>query len=566
MPYRVIPVMRTPHGVDAFDYASESNYQPGDAVWIPFRKGKTLGIVLEKTKSSSIRELKTILGPYADLHFSEDGLALSQWLAKQTFTSLPSIWKSWLRDYPKKPKTTNIRYPTKRKKTEINATWRLEAKEALINAAKEALEKNERILILTPWKHRAADFASVLDIPQFTSELNAGDAYRTWTDFAAGETPGLVTTRVGAWIGQFADHVFLDIPEQDDHKQDELAPRFDARKIALRLAELKRVSVSAFGLNPPLHSDESAPSISVRHEIIIRQRAGYSRIPMIQEIAYQKLLDEDRATAVVFHPIKFELAKLTCRDCGWQPLCKRCDYVLSSHQGQAHCKRCGNNQPMPEQCGKCSSVDLGKSMPGIDRLKRVWNEKHPDIAIEWRGVSAEELDRPLPKKAIVLLTDGDLLAGAEDIRKNERLCHAFRRLAASVQEAEGSLSIQTSEQSAHLWGPWLTTEGYTKWRTHERKTRELFQYPPSQRVIKVLMDGTQHAIFDWLHRIEKIFGDTISTRGPFEVPFRTKGSSLRFCLHILPKDNRLSEAFLDQLASLITEKMYIDLDPISFFR
>lgn len=87
---------------------------------IPFRKGKTLGIVLEKTKSSSIRELKTILGPYADLHFSEDGLALSQWLAKQTFTSLPSIWKSWLRDYPKKPKTTNVRYPTKRKKTEID--------------------------------------------------------------------------------------------------------------------------------------------------------------------------------------------------------------------------------------------------------------------------------------------------------------------------------------------------------------------------------------------------------------------------------------------------------------
>ncbi|MCA9384955.1 MAG: hypothetical protein KC662_04570, partial [Candidatus Magasanikbacteria bacterium] len=122
MPYRVIPVMRTPHGVDAFDYASEKNYQPGDAVWIPFRKGKTLGIVLEKTKSSSIRELKTILGPYADLQFSEDGLALSQWLAKQTFTSLPSIWKSWLRDYPKKPRSATFRYPTKRKKTDIKAT------------------------------------------------------------------------------------------------------------------------------------------------------------------------------------------------------------------------------------------------------------------------------------------------------------------------------------------------------------------------------------------------------------------------------------------------------------
>lgn len=566
MPYRVIPVMRTPHGVDVFDYEADTDYQAGDAVWIPFRSGKMLGIVLEKTKTSNIKNLKKIAGSYAGLQFSEDALLLSQWLAKQTFTSLPSIWKSWLRDYPKKPSNVKTHQPTKRKQTEVHATWQTGAKQELIAHAMRALQGNERILIITPWKHRAAEFAAALDIPQFTSDLNAGDTYRTWTDFASGDTPGLVTTRVGAWTGMFADRIFLDIPEQDDHKQDELAPRFDARKIALRLAELKRAAVGAFGLNPPLHSDETAPRIDVDCDVIVRQRAGYSRIPMIQEVAYQKLLDEDRAAAVVFHPIKFELAKLTCRDCGWHPICKRCDYVLSSNQGTAHCKRCNNNQPMPEQCGKCGSIDLGKSMPGIDKLKRVWNEKHPDIAIEWRGVSAEELDRPLPKKALVLLTDSDLLAGAEDIRKNERLCHAFRRLAASVQEVQGTLIIQTSEQSAHLWKAWLTAEGYAKWRTHERKARELFNYPPSQRVIKVLMDSTEAKTFDWMHKAEKTFGKELTTRGPFEVPFRTKDSSKRYCLHLLPTENKLTEDFLDRLAKLITEKMYIDLDPVAFFR
>ena len=94
MPYRIIPVMRTPHSVDVFDYEADADYQAGDAVWIPFRKGKMLGIVLEKTKTSNIKNLKKIAGSYAGLQFSEDALLLSQWLAKQTFTSLPSIWKS----------------------------------------------------------------------------------------------------------------------------------------------------------------------------------------------------------------------------------------------------------------------------------------------------------------------------------------------------------------------------------------------------------------------------------------------------------------------------------------
>ena len=75
--------------------------------------------------------------------------------------------------------------------TEVHATWQTGAKKELIAHAMRALQGNERILIITPWKHRAAEFAAALDIPQFTSDLNAGDTYRAWTDFASGDTPGL---------------------------------------------------------------------------------------------------------------------------------------------------------------------------------------------------------------------------------------------------------------------------------------------------------------------------------------------------------------------------------------
>lgn len=564
MIYQVIPVMRTPHGVDAFDYQSDLTFQPGDAVWIPFRRGKLLGVVRKRLQSSALPHLKTIIGSYAGIAFGEEAIHLSQWLANTTFTSLPSIWKSWLRDYPKKPKALSLRTPAKRSSRTIQAQWKANAFDELIGHAMRAIQEGERIIIITPWKHRAAQLASSLDGITYTSDLNAGDAFRAWTDFAAGDIPCLVTTRVGAWIGLFADRVFLDLPEHDDHKQDDLAPRFDARKIALRLAEQSVCSIEAFGLNPPLHSDEPAPEIECDIEAIIRLRAGYSKMPMFQEIAYQRLLDEERPI-VVIHPIKFELAKLTCRDCGWRPVCQRCDYSLAQQNQKAICKRCHFEQAIPEACEKCQSFDLGKSLPGIDKLKRHWHTKHPELTVDWRGVSAEELDKPLPENAIVLVTDGDLLAGAEDIRKQERLCHTFRRLAQKCHESKSTLLIQSAEQYASHWLPWLTTLGYQRWREHERKTRELFGYPPSKRVIKILLDDTEEAALRWISHIEKDL-TSCQIRGPFEVATMTGKRRKRLGLHLLPVDNRITPELLELLSNHMAPKMYIDLDPISFFR
>ncbi|QQR61064.1 hypothetical protein IPH19_01195 [Candidatus Uhrbacteria bacterium] len=562
---RVVPLTRTPPGVEVFDYRVPPTLklEVGDLVLVPFRRSKMPAIVLAKMQSSPFAsKAQDVIGSYADIRFPLSIVELLSHVATTTFTSKPAVLKAWLRSLPKRipdviPANAGIQ--RKKSKPSVTASWSIDHESKLIERARELLADGKQALVLTPWKARLTMF--VEEIGQgsiYSSDLNDGDAFRAWSRFYSGESRLVVATRLGGWLSPLADVVLLDEPENDDYKQDELAPRYDARKLAIWSAEHASTVVEAYGLTPPLHSDEDAPAIEVDLEVVIRHPQGRGAIPMIQGEALNTLREHEGAR-IIIHPIKGDVARLTCRDCGHQVICPKCDFVLAADGMHARCRRCGYKGDLPLECPSCHGPDLGKSLPGIERLKSAWKKHESDIEVEWRGVSNADFEMPIPEHACVLVTDASLISGgSEDVRRLEKLAVTFRRLAHDVALSKGKLLIQTEEHMADFWTRVLSTEGFKGFREQERAARHMFGYPPAKRLIKVIVEFEDEKPLAPIKALAEV-------RGPYPIPYRVKTKKNRYIWHILPKTNTVSRELLDALSSL-SKQALIDLDPIAFLR
>ena len=566
---RVVPLIRTPPGVEVFDYRvpTTMKVEVGDLILVPFRRNKMPAIVLAKMQSSPFAsKAQDVIGSYGDIRFPLSIVELLSHVATTTFTSKPAVLKSWLRSLPKRIPTVPPPTPSyigggkgAVQKNRVTAAWSIEHESKLIERARELLAEGKRVLVITPWKARLAMFVDRIGQGAiYSSDSNDGDAFRAWSGFYSGESSVVIATRLGAWLSPLADVVLLDEPENDDYKQDELAPRYDARKMAIWSAEHTSTAVEAYGLTPPLHSDEAAPEIEVDLQLVVRHPQGRGHIPMIQGEALN-MLREHEGLRIIVHPIKGDVARLTCRDCGFRVTCPNCEFVLAAEDNVSKCRRCGYKGELPLQCPSCGGPDLGKSLPGIERLKAAWKKHESDIEVEWRGVSNADFELPIPENACVLVTDINLISGgAEDVRRLEKLAVTFRRLARDVAQAQGKLIIQTEEHMAEFWPRILSTEGFKTFREQERATRHTFGYPPAKRLIKVIVESEDEKPLAPIQKLAEV-------RGPYPIAYRVKSRKTRYIWHILPKTNVVSRELMDALAGL-SKQALIDLDPIAFLR
>ncbi|MBP6944960.1 hypothetical protein KBD61_03090 [Patescibacteria group bacterium] len=562
--------MRTPLGIEGFDYhiPADIAVEVGDLVTVPFRRGNLIGIVAEiRATSAFASRALPLKGHYANLHLPSALIDLIQATAARTFSSKPAVLKSWLRSLPKKPPTLTL-LPRQTKEHGLQADWQAGAGEELIHRAQEYQQK-KRVLIVTPWMTRAELLhANIPGSHLLHSDISDGDAFRAWTGFLSQSTGCLVTSKIGAWLAVASDVVLLDEPEQDDHKQDDLAPRYDARKVLLFCAQQGMTRIESLGLTPPLHAQTPPPEIEHKPRLHIHHPQGKSPIPLIQADSFTALTEHE-GPRIIIHAIRGSLARLTCRDCQWQATCPICTGGLGADSKGAICRRCHKHFPMPDQCGTCGGVDLSKSLPGIERLDAIWQKSCPETTVEWRDTTAKELEKPFPLGCLVVVTEASLLGGGEDIRRRERQCIAIRRLADRVQQANGELILQCREDLAGQIQGWMTQTGMQAFVEQERQERQTFLYPPAARIVKVVIKGSEETANKWLKQAQTWLKNTSlrtgEWRGPFAPEYQPASRGIRHILHlILPPQT--SEAELLSALTPCAQNAIIDLDPIAFLR
>lgn len=574
----VIPIRRTPFGLNGFDYSFPDNesYEVGQLVYVPLRGHATEAIIREiKPTSPYAARVKAITGPIpVSFRFSTECLELLTWVAERTFSSLPTVLHAWLGALPKRfPKEIGeIKQYSPDPKTAgtASAYWQTDHEAALLDRARKALRAGQRVLILTPWTNRIPDLQAALETEAIQvfplhGDLNAGTYYAHWSKFLSGESVCLIATRLGAWLAPTADLVLIDEPENDDHKQDEQAPRYDARRLAGWAAKYAGVSVEAFGLTPPLHAGAQAPDIACELVANVHHPRGRSAIPSIQADTLLSL-EEHEGPKIIIHPIRGRAARLVCRDCSWQALCLHCTSPLSAEANRAVCRACGKTQELPLVCAACGGVDLGKAMPGIEQLKQAWERTESETIVEWRDTTNDQLEQPLPKKVLVVVTIGQLLGGMiEDVRRAERRLIAIRRLMNRVAHADGTLLIQSLEQDLSFWEQGKTGEGVKLIFETELGSRRLFHYPPTWRRVKCLIDGPEKTVTSWIAAATLRITGHGTLEGPYKIEFRRAGASERTVVHLLFHPT-MPENVLVELLQPLAKGALIDLDPIAFFK
>lgn len=571
--YRIVPAFRAPRTIEGFDYAAPKDgaVAVGDLVWIPFRKQKIVGVVAEQLERTTVpkHRVKEILGSYANLRVSAQTIALMHAVALRSLSSPASVLHAWIGSPPKRPEEVTGHAKKRPFKGTTGSVLALNHWDAIVEVAVKASGDGCRVLILTPWTEQAKALAELCKGTALTSDMADGARFKAWSGFVRGDIRCLVATRIGAWLSAEADVVIVDEPENDDHKQDELAPRYDARWVAVQ----SKTPVLAIGLTPRLTSSQHAPDASAP-EIpsayitwVDTHRADWSGVAGLQGRALLPVEQANEAghAVTIIHPIHGFRARLRCADCGWSAHCTRCGNGLTPGRSALVCQRCNQEEAMPACCPSCNGTDFSKSRPGRDSV--VHDLQHHQLSAdvfslgEWHA-SAMRLE----PQSVVVLTDLSLLAGAsEDIRRRERLIIAFRRLADTCLARDAHLVVQGDAALLDDARRWLTSDGCRDALVREWEERKAFQLPPTARLVKLIVRGSGKAAEDVLIALRRAVPKDVSVDGPFAVEKLPGSRTPRSVIQATFPAQRPDAAIHKAISPLLTPNILVDLDPIALF-
>jgi primosomal protein N' len=580
----VIPALKMPFGHCFFDYEMQhGDVHVGDLILVPFRNQKIAGLVAKKSPNSEwAGKAIKIDSPQKIAKLPESIADFCIQSASESFVSPPTMLNAWIRTVPKRfneEAHTTIRKTTLPKDT-LNCEYRY-----LIDRYNDPLgilhttatnQANGRILVLTPWKRRADYLAAKLGVSALHTDVAYGAAWRLWIDFLNNPHGILITTRLGAWLAGMADVVIIDEPENDDFKQDELTPRYDARRIvelardfnpAMRTINIGTTpNLADFAVNPTLA--ESAPLIE--SDITFARLDPKNRSPL-EMLTNEAFIAMDEAVSNntpvrILHTVLGTRGRVRCADCDWLLECADCHVSLRNMLNHAICPRCEKQSELPLSCPHCGSVNLSKAIIGCDGLNKLCQSRFPNADIKVLDLH-EWIIQPIKQGSLLIVSNIAYMGGyAEDIRKKERLVLAIRRFASQACVAKCKLIFQGQSPLIDTAPSWLNPQGLAKQWELEINDRREFLYPPAQKICKLIQLGKPENADMVKSKLQIICEQKPDWRfrGPYPIENLSKTREPRSVFHVLPPNTASRNDLINEL-SVLTAYGIVDLDPIAFF-
>ena len=403
--------------------------------------------------------------------------------------------------------------------------------EVYLQAAAEALHRELGVIVLVPeialapqtvgrFRARFGDRVAVLH-----SSLTEAERRDERERIASGEA----SIVIGARSAVFAPLPRLGLicvdEEHDAAYKQESDPRYDARTVAAKRASLEG-AVAIYGSATPrpeswdsLERLELGERIGVSRPAVrvvdLRGEAGYPlSAPLLAELGK---LAEGGGKAILLLNRRGIAPALHCRACGETRRCPSCDVSLVLHRDEGlHCHHCGYEEPAPETCPACGSVELARIGVGTQRLERELEAQLPELerfrldadAVEKRGELADTLRRfaaadravlvgtqmvakghHFADVAVAAVIDADSGLGMPDFRAEERTFQLITQLAGrSGRLAPGKVLVQTfqPESRAVALAVRHDVEGFL---AGELQRRRDLGYPPSRHLVRIVVSG-----------------------------------------------------------------------------
>ena len=357
--------------------------------------------------------------------------------------------------------------------------------------------------------------------------------------------------------------IIIDEEHETSFKQQDPAPRYQARNVALVMARAAGAKTLLGSATPSLESYFNAET--GKYGLVqLNKRYGNVLLPQIEvvdmrETARKKMMNgpftpqlterirealQHGKQVILFQNRRGYAPMMECRTCGWVPRCQKCDVSLTLHRNmrQLTCHYCGASYPIPPKCPNCGEQNLTGKGYGTERIEDCLQKVFPTARI-----ARMDLDTTRSRQRYEQIIDDfqhfrtDILVGTQMVTKGldfEKVSvvgilnagtmlsqpdfrsyeHAFQMMEqvagrAGRKNEQGYVVLQTQDTEASAIRQ-VVNHDYTAMYREQLEERSLFNYPPYCRLIYVYMKHRDERVLDSLSRdyanlMLKIFGQRI---------------------------------------------------------
>lgn len=504
--------------------------------------------------------------------------------------------------------------------------------EIYIHLIRQAIERGQQVLYLLP------EIALTVQIRQrlqrvfgnrlgiYHSKYSDAERVEIWKKQLSAAPYDVILGARSAVLLPFTNLglVIIDEEHETSFKQQDPAPRYHARSVAIMLARKFGAKVLLGSATPSLESWNNAHTGKFGL-VSLMQRYNDIRLPEIEVVdikdlqrrkmmsgpfsprlmaAVRKALDNGEQ-AILFQNRRGFAPMIECRECGWVPHCDKCDVSLTYHKslGQLTCHYCGTTYTVPEVCPCCGSRNLRGRGYGTEKVEDYVMELFPDARVARMDLdttrtrnayerlisdfSAHKTDiligtqmvskgLDFDKVSVVGILNADSMLNYPDFRAYE---HAFMMMAQVAGRAgrkgkQGLVILQTKSPQLPVITQVVRNdcEGLFADQLEERQA---FCYPPFCHLIYVFLKHRDDAVVASASmRLGDILRGWFGSRvlGP-DKPSVSKVKTLNIRKIMLKLENgidlakvrlylRKAQAMMGQDAKYRSVQIYFDVDPL----
>lgn len=504
--------------------------------------------------------------------------------------------------------------------------------EIYIHLISQAIERHQQVLYLLP------EIALTVQIRQrlqrvfgnrlgiYHSKYSDAERVEIWKKQLSATPYDVILGARSAVLLPFTNLglVIIDEEHETSFKQQDPAPRYHARSVAIMLARKYGAKVLLGSATPSLESWNNAHTgkfglVSLTHRYNDIQLPEIEVVD-IKDLQHRKMMNgpfsprlmaavrtalDNGEQAILFQNRRGFAPLIECRECGWVPHCDKCDVSLTYHKslGQLTCHYCGATYTVPDVCPCCGSRDLRGRGYGTEKVEDKVMELFPDARVARMDLdttrtrnayerlisefSAHKTDiligtqmvskgLDFDKVSVVGILNADSMLNYPDFRAYE---HAFMMMAQVAGRAgrkgkRGLVILQTKSPQLPVIAQVVRNdcENFFADLIEERRT---FNYPPFCHLIYVfLKHRDDFMVASASMRLSDILRGWFGARvlGP-DKPSVAKVKTLNIRKIMLKLENgidlakvrlylRKAQAMMEQDKKYRSVQIYFDVDPL----
>jgi primosomal protein N' (replication factor Y) len=425
--------------------------------------------------------------------------------------------------------------------------------EVYIHLINEALSRGRQVLYLLPeialttqiTERLRAAFGSKLGV--YHSKFPDAERVEIWRKQLSDSPYEIIVGVRSSIFLPFArlGLVIVDEEHENTYKQQDPAPRYNARNGAIVLAAMYGAKVLLGSATPSIESWFNATS-GKYGLVTMTERYQEIKLPEIIPVDVKELRRKKRMSGQ-FSPLLLQYVRealdaqeqvilfqnrrgfapmVECRTCGWVPRCKNCDVSLTYHKGinQLTCHYCGYTYQVPKACPACDGTEIVSRGFGTEKVEDDIKLVFPEASVARmdldttrtrsayeriiadfeRGKTNILIGTQMVSKgldfdnvSVVGILNADTMLNYPDFRAYERAFQLMAQVAgrAGRKGKQGRVVLQTRDVEHPIIGQVIGNR-YEEMVRAQLDERQMFRFPPYHRLIYVYLKHRDEKVLD----------------------------------------------------------------------